>query len=380
MKKALLIMTALVMIASFAFAQDAAAVKIGAWGRTIFAPAVGGGNTIVSVLGTSWSNATPRIGWTIAGSSTNAGFQVDMNADGVFNPGTLGGKAFTPGDQQKVWIKPISMVTIQAGNIFDDTLRGSVSFGSYNWIRLTWTGDDVVFQRVIAQNGGIEVNAAPVDGLYIYGAVGNILAGMTDAGNMLAMGQYGAGYTIPNIGVARAQYIGVSTTLGTINAAFKLTAVPNLTIDLGGFIPTKSTGIDGAGYLAKIALFASYAGVEKLTINAFGTVDLPQSDLTNGKMKMEIGAGADYSLDGGITLSADVRYVNPQGVSGYATTLDKSLIGFMLAATMGFSNGSIGIGFEGTTQAFAPDYLVGQAKSTADALVWAIPIKLEYWF
>jgi len=50
--------------------------------------------------------------------------------------------------------------------------------------------------------------------------------------------QFGIGYTIPGIGFARAQYIGIRN---TIEIAFQLTALGDLILDIGGKIPFEGT-------------------------------------------------------------------------------------------------------------------------------------------
>jgi len=53
--------------------------------------------------------------------------------------------------------------------------------------------------------------------------------------------QFGIGYTIPGIGFARAQYIGIRN---TIEVAFQLTALGDLVLDIGGKIPFEGTDQD----------------------------------------------------------------------------------------------------------------------------------------
>jgi len=323
MKKAVLILAALCVVSSFAFAE----ISIGAWGRGFFVPAISNGTDIMTINQATWWSSPPRIGFTISGKSDNVGVQLDFNADSIFQPGATGDRRLTDGDNQKIWVKLFNMLTIQIGKFFDDTLRGNAVFGAWNWIRFQgMNGEDTVFARVGLDNssagGGyatanLELSLAPVEGLYIFAALrGNQdLLGYTplNAGvyqklaDVLAYGQYGAGYTIAGIGTIRLQYMGIvndvasSSSASVIQAAFKLTAVPGLTVDIGGTIPMVS-GAFVSTYDAIVALFASYA-LDALTINFEGSVQLNKSPVD---MAFEIGAGVDYNVGGGIGVTADV--------------------------------------------------------------------------
>lgn len=367
MKKALFIMLALVVIASFAYADG---ITFGAWGRAIFVAAMNKGSDTMTMNMVSWGPGGNRIGFTISGTSANVGVQADFNVD----KGTV-----NCGDQQKIWAKPISMLTIQAGRIYDDTLRGSASYGAWNWLRFGgMNGDGQIYARV-GEYGetAFEVSVAPIDGLYIYAGLGgngiDLLASSAKTITTFQAGQYGAGYTIPGIGVIRAQWIGLKVpaldeVTGEINAAFKLTAVSGLTVDLGGYIP-----IDNKvrTYTAKIPVYVQYS-MDPVTINASGTVILPKT----GDMKFEAGAGVDFTVDktNNLSVGADVRYQDKN-----YSSLPNGAIGVLVDISKGFSNGMCGIGVEITTGEFATNWGTEMLpRSAADALAWAIPIRLEY--
>ncbi|MBN2810538.1 MAG: hypothetical protein JXP39_01440, partial [Spirochaetales bacterium] len=138
MKKALAILTALAVVGGAAFAE----ISVGGWGRAVFVPLANSGAEDVdstSHLGTSWTDGGPRIGFTVAGNSDNVGFQIDMNADPVFNGSPVEAVAF--GDQAKIWVKPVDMLTVTVGRFKEDTLRGNGTFGVFDWYRSygTWT-------------------------------------------------------------------------------------------------------------------------------------------------------------------------------------------------------------------------------------------------
>lgn len=421
MKKAVLILLTLVLIAGFASAQG---VKIGAWGRGFLEIAAGTADgqedPIINPAIGWWTGNGPRIGISIIGSSDSVGFQLDMNVDpagygatsslvevdvngDVVGPvpqvdvgGTptdvaivtsvTGPNFIQRGDQQKIWVKPIDMLTIQLGySLYDDALRGNASFGMYNWIRHSgMPGDGFIFQRVgkvstpyggDSAGANFEIALDPMEGLHIF-------AGMTPgagAGTLLedaivTDAMYGAGYTIPGIGMARFQFLSVNEDLGRINAAFKLTAVSGLGLDIGAWIPTDAEVVGEATY---INLTASYAVMPTLTLNAIGSIALFTEEATAGLIADGYtawygGIEGEYALPMDLVATVDVRLTG--------TTVEDSDMGwgFLAAIQKNFSNGLVGLGLELTNLGFA-----GPAPSVVDMakdMVWAVPLRLEYWF
>lgn len=376
MKKIVSTFAFALLVGGLTFADDMApAVKIGAWGRGFFVPVFTGGTdgakaNTQSLLGTSWGGA-PRIGFTIAGDSANVGFQADLNLDNFQST-----KLVSMGDQQKIWVKPVDGLTLSIGNIFDDTLRGNGTFGSFDWLRLSWTGEDFTFTRVAAQSG-FEASYA-MDALYVYVA-NSSLATPADTNKVFAKTlQIGGGYTIKDIGTIRAQAIGVHAAKDyqVIEAAFKLTAVQNLYVDLGIHYPTDNKLATDANNPESVNLYGNYTA-DKAKIHGLFSYKLPAKTTTNaGKAGMEAGAGVDYSLDGGLGVGADFRfkdknqtYNGPVGKSG--------LTGFFAGVTKGFSNGLVGVGIEYSNTSFAPGYVTADDSTKAHI---ALPVRFEYWF
>ncbi len=406
MKKALVVLT-LLALCSFVFAQDAEApaVKWGAWGRGMFLPAMGGADTVGNVS-ESWGANSTRVGINIQGTSENIGFQIDINTD-TGAPGA--------GDQAKIWAKPIPEVKMQLGRIYDDTFRGSTSWGAWNWLRYNgMTGDGSVFARV-GEYGqtNFEVAVTPMDALTVFAGLGgnglNLQSMTPETTEIFKNAQIGFGYNIENIGVLRAQYIGRATgvvvtqdtsydaitgltapagggpvvitydptmtvstpiaenTYADINAAFKLTAVPNLKVDAGVFFATDK---DEAGYQAKIATDVAYT-MDALTLHAMAFVQLPAD---GSDMPMEFGVGVDYTVDAeqNIGINADFRFQNE-----FKSEIADSEMSFLFGVTKGLAKGKVGVGVEVTTGTFAG----GQpAKDAIDDMTWAIPILFEYSF
>jgi len=350
------------LVASVAFAE----VSIGAWGRGLFVPVSNSGASDADSTATnkaSWGGA-PRIGFTIAGNSDNVGFQIDANGDG--------GKIST-GDQQKIWVKPMDMLTISIGNVYDDTLRGNAAFGSFNWDRNmgTWTGEDVTFTRVSTaasdadgsdgysiQNGsygqGFVVSVAPVEALYAVVAFTGLNDGLTE--NLPKNMQFAAGYTIDGIGQIRAQYKSnyikaLDETLGMVEAAFKLTMIENLMVDFGFRMWTND---DVQGETKTVSLYANYK-MDALTVHGLAIYDLNKKD--DG---YNFAGGVDYDLGDGVAVAGDIRFTNDIKAGG-----KDAEVAFFAGVTKGFSNGKIGAGV--------------QVKSAADT-GYSIPVLLEYWF
>lgn len=374
MKKALAIFMVLAMVTGVAFAQDApaaAAITIGGWGRGVFLPVINSGaedEDSTSTNAASWG-AAPRVGITIAGNSENVGFQIDMNGDG----GTI-----NAGDQQKIWIKPVSMVTVQMGAIYDDTLRGNGTFGSFNWFRPYGGGGDaesLTFSRLGEARGAqnFEVSVAPIPGLFAAVYLANVGQGGTTnlTENLAKNAQIAAGYTIDGAGQIRAQIVQkydatADETAQRFEVAFKLTAIENLYADVGFKMELNDAANIQSDVAADqtpktIALYANYK-VAAATIHGLAKIDM----FADNDTMMQFGVGADYGLADGLGLSGDVRYWN-DAASG-AVDEDGEVIAKTTAfvgLTKGFSNGVIGVGV--------------QIISAAN-MGYAIPIRMEYWF
>jgi hypothetical protein len=383
MKKIVSTFALALLVGGLTFAEDPA-VKIGAWGRGIFVPVATGGQVAgesetQTLLGVSWGGEV-RTGITISGTSEFVGFQVDMNADkgaGTDNEVSLG-------DQQKIWVKPFTGVTVQVGEAYDDTLRGNSAFGSWDWIRLgSINGEDDIFTRVDTKNG-FEVSYG-ADAFYGFAA----FRGLTPAGavstNDVAIKQlqYGAGYTIKDIGLLRAQVLGSAAAglfdaYNTIEAAFRLTAVQNLYVDAGIKYPTDA---DAAGYANSVSVYGNYtADAAKIHV---GVQYVSPND--TGETLMTVAGGLDYSLGDGLGFGADVRYNSKKAAYGDPADRADSLITVFAGVTKGFSNGLIGVGVQYATTGVvngAGTSSVGNLGVASDdgAAQFYLPVKVEFWF
>ncbi|NNM53319.1 MAG: hypothetical protein HKM05_01170 [Spirochaetales bacterium] len=401
MKKVALSFVAFALFVGGAFAQaaaPAASVGIGAWGRGIYAPLAsnnsGSPSGVTAGIGTSWGNS-PRIGFTIHGDSQYVGFLAHIGVDN---------NQFSITDDTQIWIKPFDGLELQLGRAFNDTLRGEGSFGSWNWIRTVgmYQGDDAVFKRIGGLAGGAPgpqnaIVSYSNSGLFLFweqaeqGAGPTALTTYSDASanGGLANASYGAGYTIPNVGQLRVQNIGFadngSTSVGQLQAAFRLTGVQNLYADIGIWIPTNVAGVTTsgtttaaniAGYDFQIPFYANYK-VDKATVHlGFNYKSLNSYASVGAQGAYDVAIGADYDMGSGVGLTGDFQIGNKY----WATNSNGDApMSFLLGATKGFSNGSIGIGFQYSKLGFVATAYPGNYSADTNA-EWALPIKVEYWF
>ena len=389
MKKTLIAVAAAAALTTSAFAE----ITFGGWGRAIWAPVASMGGDAITFTSTSWGG-DGRIGFGMDFTSEN----VDMHADFKLEEGNA-----AINDQLKVVVRPIENLSISIGKLQDDTLRGDCCYGSWNWLRPNWLGgmleksykaedEGLTFSRTIDLKG-VAVKATPVEGLVILAGIPVAVNGYGDKniGNdgdaRLAETAYKAakvafGYTIDGIGQIKAQFLGKGPgsdygedDTGDLEVAFKLSAVENLSAEVGFKMQLKDNS-DEANKL--VALGARYQVNDACAVAASAAVTLYGN--SDYDPSMAFGAGVDYALDNGIGLCADVRVAMPQN------DIDPS-IGFMVGASKGFSNGKLSAGFQGVSVAEGSGTgLCGSLKPAkdgayeADGFVWAVPVCFEYWF
>ncbi len=359
---------------------SAAEVKIGAWGRGFFVPFYSDGDSDAQTFdAVSWGAGNPRIGISIIGSSDNVGFQIDLNGD----------NGIGAHDQQKIWVKPFEMLTLTVGRAYDDALRGNGTFGDFDWLRISGTGEDLTFARMSTYDGpyvrswgeghGAIIALDPVKEMHAYVGFKNISTAMKTKDAMKNL-QIGAGYNIAEKAHIRAQYIGTFTPgatedakgvdLSAINAALKLTLSESFYADVGAFIATKK---EDAGYTARVAAYLKYAtgpiALHGLGNFKVGVKDLEGEDATG----MELALGFNYAIgENGLGLVTSFRYQNEADVG-----VKDGRIGGLVGIEKGFSNGKVGIGVEFSTTNMAFYGETGKAVENATILV---PVKVEYWF
>lgn len=382
MKKIISVLTGLALVAGAAMADG---ITFGSWGRGLWNVAANSGDDVVTDMHQSWGGgAAPRTGISVSGSTENVGFAVDMFANGASGIGL--------GDNALIWVKPIEQIKIVAGKKDQNELRGDAAFGLWNWDRIGAAGamglEGWTFPDVFDGNG-VAVIAYPVDGLTVGAGIPLSLEGTgATLENTYAHGaNYAAAYAIDGIGTVKAAYMTKadgtsrdakkdSTSYGVIAAAFDLTMVDGLYATVGAQIPTASVNEFDSTIVNAYARYSLDALAVHLAVGTkLNTVDNSKTDDSkyDGNLGFAIGAGADYSLDNGIGFFGDVRYAN--GIYMANTSADKSdCLTFGLGVEKNFSNGKIGIAFEGATN--------GNRLYTYEdnAFAWEIPVKVEYFF
>jgi hypothetical protein len=233
-------------------------VTFGSWGRAVVTPlALTGNYSAVSAATSTWGDV-PRIGFSANGTapSGNIGFNLDFDFGWNINSNNVA----IIGDNAKAWVKPLAlilperydMLKLTAGFFKEDEFRGKIGateFGS--WLLPSGSKDeDNIFRRFDATAGahlritpltwidsswnGLNIQAA--FGSNAISAPGNSLRAIrnlfnneandtltdqydelhatwdgnrdTSALNVFKAGQYAIGYRIPDVGLARFQFIG----------------------------------------------------------------------------------------------------------------------------------------------------------------------------
>jgi len=304
MKKLVSVLFALLLVGSFAFAE----VAVGSWSRIIFVPAAsmdGGDN--YAFTGPSWAKGA-RVGLGFSASTDQAGMKLDVHANGT---------VLEIGDQAKIWVQPFPMLKIQAGKVQEDTLRGK--FDDSNILNglagITGVpGKDTYFTRFYPK-AGIVVSSTPAEGVFIAAALdagtwqsdgaGGYDVQSTLTEDMIKTIQIGGGYTIPNIGLARAQYRGgLEGAPAWMEAAFAYTAMEGVLVDAGlkfnvGESKTAQNSVAVAGSYTKDALYALVR-----TYVAFG------EDSVSDKMTMKFSTDLSYKVADPLSVGIEVAYAS----------------------------------------------------------------------
>lgn len=396
-------------VAALAATALSAEITFGIWGRALWNVAANGydskddSDQIVTDIHQSWGGNAPRIGLTVAADTENYGFNFQ-----IFNNGTDQGQ----GDNAYVYCKPIEQVKIFVGKMDVNLLQGDACFGLWDWDRLGCVaGEKLIFKDYLDADGfGTTIVATPVAGLTLGAAL------PLECGHESGVSKDGK-HTLPGVLAHYAAYVGAYDIegVGTIKAAlkmlpkvkddsqsevaaaFELKAVENLFAAVGTRINTNSDAHD-----KEINLYARYGVNEQLTVHALAGTKLSAVYTNKDGVKKDdglgfmAGVGVDYNLENGIALFADVRYANGiyYGV-GYwgkdddgndvfkrapsdADNSDNLTLG--LGVAKNFSNGSIGIAFEGSTNNGGRYTLKVNDKDAADKFSWEVPVRFQYSF
>lgn len=408
MKKTLIAVAAAAALTTSAFAE----ITFGAWLRVLAAPVASDGDETVAAMGNSWGYGARVARLNVNAVSENGMAGFDM---GIYNDLNDG---LSTGDQWSIWAKPVEQVKLSFGKFDNNTLRGDVCYGSWNWLRPTssWIAEDEGL--LMSGNGGkgALIEVTPIEGLYIQALI------PFDTTKQKVEDVYknvrgGFAYSIDGIGKIKGQLILKNTpekaatkdVYGwkandekpetapvwtvvtaaaaasdsaldtTIEAEFDLVAVENLWAGFGAkFNLWDEDDNHKKDEKIKLALGASYQVNDQIKVTASGAFFMYTEKKDDGGVdpRFQLGAGIDYSFGNGINLAADVRYLSKENDADNTDHL-----AFLVGATKGISsNGYVGVGFQAQTNGGTWANTVIKDGGKADKLTWAIPVAISVWF
>ena len=415
MKKLIGTVMVAALVASAAFAE----ITFGAWLRALGAPVASDGKDTVVAMGNSWGygTRTARLNVNATADDGNIGFSM-----GIYNDANM---SLSAGDDARIWAKPAEMLTVSLGKYDNNTLRGDMCYGSWNWFRPTssWYVEDEGLTMSGNGGTGMLLELTPVEGLYVQALI-PMASTKTKADQTYKNLRGGFAYSIEGVGKLKAQYIGKGSakteatageykwvnkdsdsdgtkdTLDTsdstaptwvqnggkpaddgnsncdIEVAFDLNSVENLFVT-AGFAYYVRKDNPAAEQKMKIALGASYQVSEELKVSFSGAYGMFNKGKSDGGVDpiFQAGAGIDYNLGDGLALSADVRYKSKLNDGDKTDGL-----GFGVGLTKSISsNGYIGAAFQGQTNGgtWANNVVTG---ADAEKLTWVIPVAISCWF
>ncbi len=401
MKKLIGALALAAMVATSAFAE----VSFGAWVCNLPALLSSNGDDIQGgAVQNPWGGWRPaRADITFSSDDGKAGMVLGVYTD-INKPNDKGEvtTGFSFSDNTLMWVKPIDQIKLSIGahdNFFGT--RSDLCFGSWNWLRpntnIRW-GEGITFDSVAGwRDRGLGIDITPIEALKIFAFIPLLTQKPQDLEYVFGKGWYGAMYTIDGIGKIKAQFIGgyakkvwnsttkkwedagtgatnTKASLGTIEAAFDLTAVDKLFVTLGVDFKIQDNDLYGKGdKMFGVQAGASYGITEAFKVSADFSMAIPKE----GDMSLSFGVGADYAVSDALGLTADVRMLMPNN--------DKDpTLSFLAGLTYACgSNGSLGLGFQGAvgfgSKANAGD--LGLTKATAgDKFAWAVPLRFSTWF
>ncbi|WP_318743316.1 hypothetical protein [Treponema sp.] len=409
MKKTLIAVAAAAALTTSAFAE----ITFGSWLRVLAAPVASDGDETVTAMGNSWGYGArvARLNVNAVAEDGKAGF--DM---GIYNDLNDG---LSTGDQWSIWTKPVEQVKLSFGKYDNNTLRGDVCYGSWNWLRPTssWIAEDEGL--LMSGNGGkgALIEVTPIEGLYIQALI-PIDTTKQKAEDVYKNARGGFAYSIDGIGKIKGQLIlnntpekaatkdvygwkdddddpstaptwtvvteaaaaSDSALDKTIEAEFDLVAVENLWAGFGAkFNLWDEDDNHKEDEKIKLALGASYQVNDQIKVTASGAFFMYTEKKDDGGVdpRFQLGAGIDYSFGNGINLAADVRYLSKKN-----DVDNTDHLAFLVGATKGISsNGYVGVGFQAQTNSgtWANTVIKGE-EAKGDKLTWAIPVAMSVWF
>jgi hypothetical protein len=437
MKKLLALSVVLVTLTCLVSAQDAPSFTVGgrldAWFVPLQVTTIDDGTDTHTYVGTALgrdaNGVGPRARLFLTGKTDILGLNVGLQ---FFPASLVNGTAvgtFGFDDNVEVWLQPVDWFKFDVGKFVVDPLRGKIGDNWMDGFTVKMRDGDAIFSRFKSQgfNGGDSVVGALASFMFgdlyvgallpglgqfsaqsdIYGTV-NSTNGLESSDHVFERAQVGVGYTIQDIGVVRAQYVGANVkgdqsnptniVSSRIEVAFQLTAVQGLNLDVGAKIPLAFS--EAKTWNATDAKWES--NDDKNTYQAPMGVSLGAA-YTAGDLvftgRVDASFGGKYTPDGGkdtesaldvnahlwptynlgfakAGLDVGFEYIGETKVDGEKPT-DKS----------GDGGTRIGVGFwlektwgPGTVKGGLAYRLAGEVNGTKEAGVFSIPLVFEYTF
>lgn len=418
MKKLVATAAAAALLGTAAFAAD---VKIGGWGRGVWLTGNGqndakDGNDIYTSATKSWGGTGPRVGMNFSVETENIGVFTEFHAE----------------EQQfsdyRIWWSPVEQLKVFFGTN-PNHFRGDAVYGMWDIYRTgvvdrSWKYDGRLDYGSAQQQEegwtfmshsckGTQILVTPIEGLKLVAALEYPLtkeaSTSSNVKNVLGrQSKFAAAYDIEGVGTVKLGLDekgqatvkdGEEKAQNILNVAFDLTAVENLKLSIGAFVPlvqkTVASSIDSngeeIGWGNQVNLFAKYKA-DALTISGrvgtiIGTYDSKVNaseksgiESTSGAFGFLVGAGVEYAIPSveGLSIIGEVDYAN--GIYANRSTADNmDVVDFGIAVSKSYANGKVVAGFEGTTNNNnAP--VNAYTTNKADDFGWCVPICFEYWF
>lgn len=266
MKKLFAVSLLLVVLSAAAFAQVKDGITIGAMGQVVVTPVVlsleqaddkgGKESDVYTGVGGVAANQ-PRFRVDIRGANPEGkyGFDLRISTNNLTDFGVQ--------DYARAWVAPIPQIRIDAGRFRDETLMGKIVDNNSSRYVLEMKDGNSIFDRFnTSSNAGALLTIKPLAGLFIgaYSRLGPSADWKTGtrtpadhAENWYKFSQIAVGYTILDVGLVRAQFLGNTHSYYTddsanqIQAAFAYTGTKGLTVDLGFKYPVQIKEDDGNG-------------------------------------------------------------------------------------------------------------------------------------
>jgi hypothetical protein len=268
-------------------------------------------------------------------------------------------------DWAGVWIKPIDQLRFTLGRFQQDDIRGKIGANDGWGLAVLGepTGEDAIFSRFTGNIGAL-LDIYPVTGLGVHFLIPGLGTTSYASGSLQGTKAYevyerfqlALSYELSGIGLARVQYL--NSTADHVNnrdsngrrveAAFAVTAIEGLTIDIGVKIPFRyriTTNGELNAYSQKADVQNVIYGINQFTGGTLGWSDVRAFALQPFQASVGVsGAFGNFGIWGRIdTFFLGNTRVEVPGVVDYAKTPTPFTVRFAIEPTYDFGVGVVGL-------------------------------------